>query len=140
MNAVGVDPSPWMLARARGKAARRASKVAFRPGAIEALPFPDASFDRVFSTLMFHHLSEGLQRRGASEIRRVLRPGGFALVLDFSAVRNPLFLFFAFHVFNRAFRRQMLGGLKRPLEEAGFASLERVDRWMAAVEVFRAVR
>ncbi|MHC5038714.1 MAG: class I SAM-dependent methyltransferase [Planctomycetota bacterium] len=135
-DAVGVDPSPWMLERARQKAARRPLPVDFQKGVIEALPFPDETFDRVFSTLMFHHLPADVQKRGLKEIRRVLKPGGRALIVDFSAVRNPLFLFFVIHFGNRSFRNQMVRGLGPLLEAAGFARVIRLEKWMGAVEVY----
>src|SRR5262249_44357947 len=73
---VGVDPAPRQIARARAKAARRGVPVDFELGVIEALPFPDASFDAALSTLMMHHLPDDLKRRGLAEVARVLRPGG----------------------------------------------------------------
>jgi ubiquinone/menaquinone biosynthesis C-methylase UbiE len=79
---VGVDPAPTQLARARAKAARRGVPVEFRPGVIEALPFPDASFDVALSTLMMHHLPDDLKRRGLAETARVLKPGGRLVVVD----------------------------------------------------------
>ena len=80
---VGVDAAPEMIARARRKAARAGVDVAFEPARAEALPFPDGRFDVVLSTLMMHHLSRPVRERLALEIRRVLRPGGRVLVVDF---------------------------------------------------------
>jgi ubiquinone/menaquinone biosynthesis C-methylase UbiE len=79
----GIDPAPRQIARARSKASRAAVAVDFREAAIEALPFPDGSFDVVTSTLMLHHLPEDLKRKGLAEIHRVLRPGGRVVVCDF---------------------------------------------------------
>src|SRR6266704_4199372 len=53
----GVDPGTQQIARARAKATRRHLPIDFQIGVIEQLPFPDHSFDVVFSTLMMHHLS-----------------------------------------------------------------------------------
>lgn len=137
--AVGFDPSAPMLDRARAKARRLGLEVAFRPGVIEAIPVPDSSADRVFCTLMVHHLPADVQAQGLAEIRRVLKPGGFALIVDFSAVRNPLFLaLFSVHFLNRSFRRQILGGLEPVVRAAGFARVDRLGRWMGAVDVLRA--
>src|SRR5262245_28455544 len=52
----GIDPSPSMLARARAKARKAGAEVTFQEAAAEALPFPDARFDVVLSTVMLHHL------------------------------------------------------------------------------------
>ena len=79
----GVDASPEMLARARQKAARAGADVSFETASAEALPFPDARFDVVLSTLLLHHLPKATRARLAAEIRRVLKPGGRVLAVDF---------------------------------------------------------
>jgi ubiquinone/menaquinone biosynthesis C-methylase UbiE len=86
---VGVDPAPRQLGRARAKATRHRLPVEFRLGVIEALPFPDGSFDAVLSTLMMHHLPDDLKRRGLTEIRRVLKPGGRLVVADAEHPGHP---------------------------------------------------
>ncbi|HET9983947.1 MAG TPA: methyltransferase domain-containing protein [Longimicrobiales bacterium] len=85
---VGVDPGTQQIARARRKAARRELPVEFQVGVIERLPFPDAGFDVVVSTIMMHHLPEDLRRRGLAEIRRVLKAGGRVAIADFTGGRG----------------------------------------------------
>jgi ubiquinone/menaquinone biosynthesis C-methylase UbiE len=79
----GIDPSPEMIAVARRNAARTGLPAQFQKGLVEALPFPDATFDVVMSRLVLHHLPGDLKRRGLAEMRRVLKPGGACLVVDF---------------------------------------------------------
>lgn len=79
----GIDPSPEMIAVARQKAARANLEVDFRIATVEALPFADATFDVVLSSLMMHHLPEDLKPRALAEILRVLKPDGRLLVVDF---------------------------------------------------------
>jgi len=81
---VGIDPATDQIARARQKAARRHAPVEFQLGVIERLPFPDQTFDVVFSTLMMHHLPAPLKRQGLAEIVRVLKPGGRLVIGDFT--------------------------------------------------------
>lgn len=78
----GIDPSPEMVARARRKAAKAGVDVRFETAAVEALPFPDATFDAVLSSLMLHHLTDEGRRLGIGEIARVLKPGGKLLAVD----------------------------------------------------------
>lgn len=80
---VGLDPDPKALAIARRKISRARVAVRFERGFADALPFGDASFDRVFSSMMFHHLKRDERPRVLAEIRRVLKPGGSLEFLDF---------------------------------------------------------
>jgi ubiquinone/menaquinone biosynthesis C-methylase UbiE len=73
---VGIDPDPEALARAERKTSRAGVAVRFERGFGDALPHPDAAFDRVFSSMMFHHVPKNEKPRVMAEVRRVLKPGG----------------------------------------------------------------
>jgi ubiquinone/menaquinone biosynthesis C-methylase UbiE len=79
----GIDASPEMIARAGKKARKTGLEVDFRNALVESLPFPGGQFDVVLSTLMLHHLPGKLRNQCASEVRRVLKPGGRLLAIDF---------------------------------------------------------
>lgn len=79
----GIDASPEMIARAIRKAAKAGVDVTFQTAIIEKLPFPDRRFDVVFSTMMLHHLPRPTREQGAREMRRVLKPGGRVLAVEF---------------------------------------------------------
>jgi ubiquinone/menaquinone biosynthesis C-methylase UbiE len=81
---VAVDPDAHALARARQKADRAQVFVRFDMGFASALGYRQASFDRVFSSLMFHHLESDEQAQALREMARVLRPGGRLEFLDFA--------------------------------------------------------
>ena len=81
----GVDASPEMIARAQKKARKRGVDVTFTHGVVEALTFEDGEFDTVLNTLMLHHLPRDIRRACAREMRRVLKPGGRVLAVDFGA-------------------------------------------------------
>jgi ubiquinone/menaquinone biosynthesis C-methylase UbiE len=85
---VGVDGDPVILDIARRKAAREGVAVPFDEGMSYALPYPDASFDAVTSTLMLHHLTQDQQARTLAEVRRVLRPGGRFVIADLAPPHN----------------------------------------------------
>lgn len=80
----GIDASPEMIARATRKATRAGVDIAFQNAVAEALPFPDAQFDAVLSTVMLHHLPRPDRPRLVAEAYRVLRIGGRLLVIDFA--------------------------------------------------------
>ena len=82
-DAVGLDPDPKALARARRKAARAAVSIHLDQGFGDELPYPEASFDRVLSSLMFHHIPTDEKVKTLRAIRRVLKPGGEFYMLDF---------------------------------------------------------
>lgn len=78
---VGADPSELMaeIASDRNKALLRAGRVDVAVAGVEALPFADASFDKV---LCVHVLYFWLELTAAfREIRRVLKPGGRFVLL-----------------------------------------------------------
>jgi len=81
----GIDASPEMIARAKEKASKAGFEVLFENGLAEALPFPDGEFDIVLATVMLHHLPRIPRQQCAAEVRRVLRPGGRVLAVDFGA-------------------------------------------------------
>ena len=80
---VGIDLSPLMIDAVRRRAAARVDpRLAPLLASAAALPFADASFDRVvagFTVRNFGDLAVGLR-----EMRRVLRAGGRAAILEFS--------------------------------------------------------
>lgn len=80
----GVDASAQMIAWARQKARRAGADVQFQQAPAQMLPFCASCFDVVLSTLMMHHLPKKARARYAAEARRVLRPGGRILVVDFA--------------------------------------------------------
>lgn len=72
---VALEPDPFMLARAeRRRAQGRFDHIELRQAPAEDLPFEDASFDHVVSTLVLCTVRD--VPRALAEARRVLRPGG----------------------------------------------------------------
>lgn len=79
----GVDASPEMIARAEKKAKAAGLGVVFKEAFVQKLPFPDGQFDVVLTTVMLHHLPQTARQELAVEMRRVLKPGGRVLAIDF---------------------------------------------------------
>jgi ubiquinone/menaquinone biosynthesis C-methylase UbiE len=79
----GIDASPPMIARATRKAEKAGVNAVFQLAAAEQLPYPDHRFDIVLSTMMLHHLPGTTREQCAREIKRVLKPGGRVLAVDF---------------------------------------------------------
>jgi ubiquinone/menaquinone biosynthesis C-methylase UbiE len=125
---VGLDPDPKALARSRRKAERAGVSIRFDQGFANTLPYSDGSFDRVFSSLMFHHLPHDAKLATMREVRRVLKPSGSLHLLDFEQEgprsHNPLARWL--HSGERMqgnTREQILGWMR----EAGLAEPRVVD-------------
>jgi ubiquinone/menaquinone biosynthesis C-methylase UbiE len=83
VDVVAVDPDPRALARAQEKAALAGIAIQYDQGFAEALDYQDGSFDRVFSSMMFHHLAAETRPQALREFLRVLTPDGRLELLDF---------------------------------------------------------
>jgi ubiquinone/menaquinone biosynthesis C-methylase UbiE len=95
VDVVGLDPDPKALARGKRKAARASVSVQFDQGFSDALPYADASVDRVLSSFMFHHLQPDEKAGMLRETRRVLRAGGVFALLDFGGPESGEYGFLA---------------------------------------------
>lgn len=84
IDVIGVDPDPLALSRAQRKLDGMTG-IRFDRGYAQKLPYADAEFDRVLSSMMLHHLDSGAKTAAAAEVFRVLRPGGRLHVVDVDA-------------------------------------------------------
>ena len=140
---VGLDPDPKALAQATRKAERAGLAVAFEQGFADRIGHPDASFDRVFSSLMLHHLTQPEKLATLREVRRVLVPGGSLHLLDFGPPRSRLSRALA-HLAHKAEHlhdnfEDRLPGL---MSEAGLVAAEEVDQratFVGSLSFYRAV-
>ena len=79
----GLDADPDMLKVANYKKNQAKLDVKFDAGFTNDLPYPDASFDCVMSSIMIHHLKTPDKINTAKEVFRVLKPGGELHIIDF---------------------------------------------------------
>lgn len=86
----GIDGDPSILEIANRKAKQAGVEVRFERGLAQDLPFSNGSFDRVVSSLFFHHLPPPSKIDAAREIARVLKPGGELHVVDWGRATGPL--------------------------------------------------
>ena len=125
---VGLDCDPRILEIAQKKITRRNLSIQLNQGYSFELPFPDHSFDRVLSSLLFHHLSRENKKRTLCEVFRVLRKDGELHVLDWGMPRNRLMRLAFYSVqFLDGFdgtRDNVAGNLPDMMREAHFERVE----------------
>lgn len=86
----GIDGDTAILSIASRKTKKANVAVQFDHGLSYCLPYPDAHFDCVLSSLFFHHLTWLNKLRTAREIFRVLKPDGHLHVADWGYPDNAL--------------------------------------------------
>ena len=86
-----VDPDRRILRQAQRKATRRRMSVALQTARAEALPFPGGTFDRILSSLTYHHIPDDYMGAALAETRRVLKSDGRFLLADFETATSRLF-------------------------------------------------
>lgn len=133
---LGSDFCHPMLVEARRKiAAARFASPLFEADAL-ALPLRDASLDLITIAFGFRNLAN--YENGLKELRRVLKPGGVAAILEFSQPRNRLFGamygFFSAHVLPR------VGGMISGSSEAYSYLPESIRKFPGAEELAGAMR
>ncbi|HEY4341049.1 MAG TPA: class I SAM-dependent methyltransferase [Steroidobacteraceae bacterium] len=133
---VALDPSAGMLATVRAAAAERGlAQIETCEAPAAALPFAPASFDLVCTRYSAHHWLD--IPPALAEMRRVVRPGGFVLVIDLLGDDHPLvdthlqsieLLRDTSHVRDRNVAEWLA-----LLQEAGFTDIEQKS-WMTRLE------
>jgi len=130
---VALDHDPRMLGLARDRLSRFGARVSLHQAAAATTGLPAHTFDVAISRYLFQHLPDPVAV--AAEIRRVLRPGGFHVVIDIDdglwGLCEPMMVEFAGWHRLRAKSQGARGGdrfrgrrLARILEAAGYARVE----------------
>ena len=139
---VGIDPDPAILGRARPKLADL-PEVSVEVGSATKLPFDSGSFDRVLSTLAFHHLRGDEKAEAMREILRVLRPGGEFHLGDFGApdtLATRITSFLTERIGGEHVQENFQGLLPSMLARAGFTGVEETGRFGTMFGVLRTIR
>lgn len=146
LRCVGLDVDKGVLRFARAKL-RRFPKVKLVCGFADEAPFPPGAFDVAFSSLVFHHLERSVKAKAASDVFRVLKPGGSFYLADFGPPHNKAMnilqiLWSGIHRGDRLVDN--LGGkLPEILDAAGFVPVDSVKNFNTAFGswvVYRAIK
>jgi demethylmenaquinone methyltransferase/2-methoxy-6-polyprenyl-1,4-benzoquinol methylase len=83
----GLDASPVSLERAK----RNVPEADYVEALAQEMPFPDAQFDLVHTSVALHEMKPTTLQKILKEIYRVLKPGGIFATVDFHKPTNTLF-------------------------------------------------
>jgi ubiquinone/menaquinone biosynthesis C-methylase UbiE len=126
---IGLDLSPYMLVRAEHKAIEAGLDINWRHGNAEKTGFPDASFDLVTASLLFHETPALVSQNILRESLRLLTFGGQILVLDGNqkTLRQVEWLN---QVFEEPYIRDYSdGSIDAWMGAAGFEAVQTQDVW-----------
>lgn len=129
---IGVDVDPEALAIAHQKVEKAGVYLELAQYNGEILPYPDATFDRVVTCLVLHHLDPVQKRRSLRELRRVLKPSGSLHVADWGKPSNRR-MRLAFYIVQlldgvKTTRENVEGRLPQIFHESGFALVQESDK------------
>jgi ubiquinone/menaquinone biosynthesis C-methylase UbiE len=128
---IGLDGDPKVLEIAGAKIARAGMDIKLERGMAFELTYPDGSFDRVLSSLMFHHLSHENKKRTLAEVFRILKPGGEIHIADFGKPGSFLMYLVSLVMGRLEQNRDNVAGLLPEMaREAGFNPVEEHSRFM----------
>ena len=126
---IGLDLSPYMLVRAEDKAKKTGLDIQWRHGNAEHTGFPDASFDLVTASLLFHETPPAVTQAILLECFRLLTVGGEVLILDGSqkTLRN---LDWLNNIFEEPYIRDFAAGsVDAWMGKAGFEAVQTDEIW-----------
>jgi ubiquinone/menaquinone biosynthesis C-methylase UbiE len=126
---IGLDLSPYMLVRAEDKASKAGLDIQLRHGNAEHTGFPDASFDLVTASLLFHETPPAVTQAILLECFRLLTVGGEVLILDGSqkTLRN---LDWLNNIFEEPYIRDFAAGsVDAWMGKAGFEAVQTDEIW-----------
>jgi SAM-dependent methyltransferase len=143
----GFDADPRMLRAAAAKAERRRLSVSLDQGFAQSLPYPDGTFDRVVSSLFFHHLPPEAKAVALREAHRVLAPGGELHLADWGRPAGPLMrlMFLGVRLLDgfentAAHARGELPGLVAAAGFVGVQADERFQTLLGTIQIISALR
>ena len=137
-NVTGLDVSPLSLKRAK----QNVPQAEYVEALAEEMPFADAEFDLVHTSVALHEMTTEQLRKILQEVYRVLKPGGVFALVDFHSPTNPLFvpgLWLFFTLFETQTAWQLIDtDLVKLLQDMGFQVCDRSLHAGGCIQVIQA--
>lgn len=145
LHALDADHGALSLARAKAEAA--GLEIHFHRGYAQDPPFEGQSFDRILSSLLFHHLKRDDKQRALNRAWQLLKPVGELHVADWGRPQGFLqrlaFLPVQFLDGFETTRDSVGGILPQLMEGAGFEAVEETQReptLFGVLSIYRSLR
>lgn len=140
----GLDIDARILSIARRKITDVEADISLQQGSATAPPFAPASFDRILSTLMLHHLTTAQKRQALAAAHGLLRAGGELHVADWGKPQNLLMriasIGFRLADGGETTMPHLRGELPGLIRDAGFADVAETESWMTPFGTLAFVR
>ncbi len=144
---VGIDADSRVLEIAGSKASAKRLDIRFDQGMSYDLPYADNAFDRVVSSLFFHHLGRDDKLRTLGDVWRVLKPGGELHIADWGQPSNALTAIASYFIrvldgFETT-RDNFNGSLPNLIAESGFSRVQETlsfDTTFGTIRLYKAKR
>lgn len=133
VHVIGLDRDSRTLRLAAEQAERSGLRIPFTQAPASAIPYAEATFDRVLSSLLFHHLTPSAKLAAMAEVLRVLKPGGELHIADWgrpqSALARGLFLLVQLLDGFDTTADSVRGRLPLMLESCGFEAVQETQQF-----------
>jgi ubiquinone/menaquinone biosynthesis C-methylase UbiE len=130
-NFTGVDIDPKVKQIADNKKDKLGIKLNLDLYDGKTFPYADNSFDKVFSSLVFHHLDKESKSSSLNEIYRVLKPNGQLIIGDWGKAKSKIMrvAFYVVQIFDgfKTTNDNVNGFLPKYIEKVGFKKVVETD-------------
>ncbi len=128
---IGIDGDAKILEIAKTKAKESGVEIGFDEGMSFDLPYEDESFERVVSSLFFHHLTRENKLKTLGEVKRVLKSNGEFHIADWGLPANLLMKFPSYFIKlldgSETTADSFNGLLPKLMTDAGFEAVEETN-------------
>ena len=134
-----VDPDEKILKIAQRKIQREKIDIKLIKAPAQKLPFDSGTFDFLVSSFVIHHIPKLFKKQAFLEMKRVLKPNGTVLLIDFGSPRNLPARFITYLAsFIEDVGQNRMGFIPKTLREVGFKNVQEVESTLGLISFYKA--